>query len=105
MPASRRGERLKSERQVAVIPRTRVKTVPSPDPTVIPDNPNWHRFKMACPFYRERWIGDGEQHEGRVVLYHVICLQNTPPETLAEQEYCMAARTMCWRLKANKRAV
>jgi hypothetical protein len=73
---------------------------------VIPDNPNWHRFKMACPFYRERWMRDGEEHEGRLVLYHVICLQNTPPETLAEQEHCMAARTACWRLKAaRKRAI
>ena len=82
------------------IPRPRANT--QPDPTVIPDNPNWHRFKMACPFYRER-MGDGEQDEGRLVLYHVICLQNTPPETLAEQEHCMAARSVCWRLKAAAR--
>jgi hypothetical protein len=86
---------------VSVIPRSRTAT--RDDPTVIPDNPNWHRFKMACPFYRERWIGDDEVHEGRIVLYHVICLQNTPPETLVEQQYCMAARTMCWRLKTKSR--
>ena len=56
------------ERQVAPIPRTRASSKTDPDPTVIPDNPNWHRFKMACPFYRERWMGDGEEHDrvGRV---------------------------------------
>jgi hypothetical protein len=73
------------------------------DPTVIPDNPNWHRFRMACPFYRERWIGDGEQHEGRTVLYHVICLQNTPPATIDEQQCCLEAKTSCWRLRAPKK--
>jgi hypothetical protein len=73
------------------------------DPTVIADNPNWHRFRAACPFYRERWGADGEQLEGRQVLYHVICLQNTPPETLEEQEHCLEARTVCWRLRAARR--
>ena len=83
------------------IPRSRKN-----DPTVIPDSPNWHRFKMACPFYRERWIGDGELHEGRPVLYHVICLQNTPPETIDEQEHCLEAKSSCWRLRvARKRTV
>ena len=87
--------------RVASIPRSR-----KDDPTVIPDNPNWHRFKMACPFYRERWIGDGEQHEGRPVLYHVICLQNTPPATIDEQQNCLEAKTSCWRLRAaGKRPV
>ncbi len=79
------------------IPRTR-----KPEQPVIPDNPTWHRFKMACPFYRERWIGHGEEHEGREVLYHVICLQNTPPETVDEQQMCMDARTVCWRLKVGR---
>ena len=88
---------------MAPIPRTRASSKTDPDPTVIPDNPNWHRFKMACPFYRERWMGDGEELEGRTVLYHVICLQNTPPETLVEQEYCMAARTACWRARVGAR--
>jgi hypothetical protein len=46
---------------------------------------------------------DGEEFQGRVVLYHAICLQNTPPETLDEQEQCMEARTTCWRLKAARR--
>ena len=80
------------------IPRSR-----KDDPTVIPDNPNWHRFKMACPFYRERWIGDGEELEGRPVLYHVICLQNTPPTTIDEQQNCLEAKTSCWRLRAAAR--
>jgi hypothetical protein len=36
------------------------------------------------------------------VLYHVICLQNTPPETLEEQESCLETRGACWRLKAQR---
>ena len=58
---------------------------------------------MACPFYRERWIGEGEQHEGRQVLYHVICLQNTPPTTIDEQQECLEARTYCWRLRTSRK--
>ena len=89
-----------SEAGLTTTPRSR-----KDDPTVIPDNPNWHRFKMACPFYRERWIGEGEQHEGRTVLYHVICLQNTPPTTIDEQQCCLESKTSCWRLRpARKRA-
>jgi hypothetical protein len=57
---------------------------------------------MACPFYRERWIGDGEQHEGRTVLYHVICLQNTPPLTIDEQQCCLESKTSCWRLRVSR---
>jgi hypothetical protein len=60
---------------------------------------------MACPFYRERWIGDGEVHEGRTVLYHVICLQNTPPATIDEQECCLESKTSCWRLRAGRKRV
>jgi hypothetical protein len=60
---------------------------------------------MACPFYRERWIGEGEQHEGRTVLYHVICLQNTPPTTIDEQQECLESKTSCWRLRTRKRRV
>jgi hypothetical protein len=71
---------------------------------VIADNPNWHRFKTACPFYRERWMGGDEELEGLTLLYQVICLQNTPPETLDQQDRCMEARTSCWRLKAARRA-
>jgi hypothetical protein len=59
---------------------------------------------MACPFYRERWIGDGELHEGRTVLYQVICLQNTPQETIEEQQCCLEAKTSCWRTKVKRRA-
>ncbi len=58
---------------------------------------------MACPFYRERWIGDGELHEGRTVLYHVICLQNTPPTTIDEQQCCLESKTSCWRLRATRK--
>ena len=58
---------------------------------------------MACPFYRERWIGDGELHEGRQVLYHVICLQNTPPTTIDEQQCCLESRTYCWRLRTPRK--
>ena len=82
-----------------IIPRSR-----RDESTVIPDNPNWHRFRTACPFYRERWTGDEEEDEGRLLLYQVICLQNTPPETLDQQEQCMEARSVCWRLKAARKA-
>ena len=58
---------------------------------------------MACPFYRERWIGDDEHYEGRTVLYHVICLQNTPPTTIDEQQCCLESKTSCWRLRGNRR--
>ena len=68
---------------------------------IIPDNPNWHRHKNACPFYRERWcIGDEPDGQGGVLLYQIICLQNTPPETEDEQALCMRARTTSWRLRA-----
>lgn len=59
---------------------------------------------MACPFYRERWIADDEDREGRLILYDSICLQNTPPETLDEQDRCMEARGTCWRLLTRRRA-
>jgi len=73
--------------------------------TVIPDNPNWRRFKYSCPFYRERWAMDGEQgEEGRDLLYQVICLQNTPPATLDEQDLCMETKSVCWRLKQARKA-
>jgi hypothetical protein len=59
---------------------------------------------MSCPFFRERWIGDGELHEGRTVLYQVICLQNTPPETIEEQQCCLEAKTSCWRTRVKRRS-
>ncbi len=46
---------------------------------------------------------DGESDDGREMLYQVICLQNTPPESLDEQEQCMEARTACWRLRVAAR--
>jgi len=48
-------------------------------------------------------MGDGEVHEGRPVLYHVICLQNTPPMTIDEQQDCLESKTSCWRLRAARR--
>ena len=76
-----------------------------PQSLSFPDNPNWNRFKDACPFYRERWIrGEAEDGHGGRLLYQSICLMNTPPETYAEQEKCMAARTKCWRLAEAARA-
>ena len=67
---------------------------------LIPDNPNWRRHKNACVFYRERWCADEEAgDEGCVLLYQIICLQNTPPISPAEQALCMKARTACWRLR------
>jgi len=48
-------------------------------------------------------MGDGEQLEGRTVLYHVICLQNTPPATIDEQQCCLESRTSCWRFKVKRR--
>ena len=50
---------------------------------------------MACPFYRERWIGDGEFSEGRTVLYHVICLQNTPPATIDQHVNGVSTTAAC----------
>ncbi len=67
---------------------------------IIPDNPNWHRHKGWCPLYRERWgIGNEPDGAGGVLLYQIICLQNTPPETEDEQAECMKARKTCWRLQ------
>jgi hypothetical protein len=31
------------------------------------------------------------------LLYQIICLQNTPPESEAEQAECMKTRSTCWR--------
>ncbi|HEY7063670.1 MAG TPA: hypothetical protein VII06_19485 [Chloroflexota bacterium] len=37
-----------------------------------------------------------------MLLYQIICLQNTPPVDLAEQDRCMKSRTRCWRLARTK---
>ena len=72
---------------------------------IIPDNPNWHRSKGWCPFYRERWsIGNEPDGQGGVLLYQIICLQNTPPETEPEQAQCMKTRSVCWRLQQERRS-
>ena len=77
---------------------------------IIPDNPNWYRHKNACPLYRERWcVGEESDGRGGVLLYQIICLQNTPPQTEQEQALCMTPRRRCWRAKeeasAGKRRV
>ena len=65
---------------------------------IIPDNPNWHRSKGWCPYYRERWaIGQEPDGQGGRLLYQIICLQNTPPVTEPEQAECMKTRSICWR--------
>ena len=38
-----------------------------------------------------------------MLLYQIICLQNTPPENVAEQDRCMKSRTRCWRLARTER--
>ncbi len=66
---------------------------------IIRDHPDWRRYRQACPYYRERWAVDGEEGvDGNALLYQIICLQNTPPVDLAEQDLCMRSRTVCWRL-------
>ena len=66
---------------------------------IIPDNPNWRRFRHACPHYREHWTADElADADGRPLLYQIICLQNTPPVSADEQQRCMQARKKCWRL-------
>ena len=72
-------------------------------PIIIPDNPNWRRHKSACPFYREHWFFENERsEEGLELLYQSICLQNTPPETLDDQERCMQPRRTCWRTDISR---
>lgn len=60
---------------------------------------DWRRHKNGCPFYRERWFPHSEPSAGEP-MYQVFCLMNTPPETLEEQDKCLASRTRCWRLAA-----
>jgi hypothetical protein len=71
---------------------------------VIPDNPNWHRHRNWCPLYRERWCLNEPDGQGGVLLYQIICLQGTPPETEEEQARCMKARTTCWRFATATRS-
>ncbi len=35
-------------------------------------------------------------------MYQVFCLMNTPPESWAEQDKCLASRTRCWRHSQSK---
>src|SRR5215218_5730996 len=75
---------------------------------LITDNPNWRRHRNACIYYRERWCAEEEAgDEGCVLLYQIICLQNTPPLNSDEQDKCMRPRTSCWRdasIKCTKAA-
>jgi len=46
--------------------------------------------------YRERWaIGQEPDGQGGRLLYQIICLQNTPPESEPEQAECMKTRQKC----------
>jgi hypothetical protein len=65
----------------------------------IKDNPNWRRHKGACANYRERWTAlDETDDDGRVLLYQIVCLMDTPPIDADEQRLCMCATHGCWRL-------
>lgn len=67
--------------------------------STIQDHPDWRRHRGACLHYRERWSAEDEPgDEGCVLLYQVICLMNTPPETLDEQQRCLCTTSGCWRL-------
>ena len=69
----------------------------------IQDNPNWRRHKGACSNYRERWSGGFEAgDDGCKLLYQIVCLLGTPPETAQEQTRCMGATRGCWRLQAGE---
>ncbi|MBI4213931.1 MAG: hypothetical protein HY534_06435 [Chloroflexi bacterium] len=66
--------------------------------TTIPDNPDWRRHRGACPNYRERWSAESEPgDDGCRLLYQVICLMNTPPLTIEEQQRCLCTTGGCWR--------
>lgn len=73
--------------------------MPAENGPTIPDNPNWHRHKNWCPHYRERWCINEPDGQGGKLLYQIICLRNTPPESEAEQARCMMARKTCWRVE------
>jgi hypothetical protein len=80
-------------------------TLPPRTPTTIEDNPNWRRHKGACVNYRERWSsGDEVDDDGCRLLYQIVCLMGTPPETTQEQTRCMGATRGCWRLTRSKAA-
>lgn len=62
----------------------------------------WRRHRRGCPHYRERWFVESDPEAGEP-MYQVYCAMNTPPETIEEQEECLASRTQCWRLLAAHR--
>ena len=61
----------------------------------------------ACPFYRENWVMGEERRfdVGKVTLYEIYCLRDTPPETIEEQHTCMLAEAMCWQDGLSHRTV
>ena len=66
--------------------------------TTIPDNPDWRRHRGACTNYREHWSAENEPgDDGCRLLYQVICLMNTPPLTVEEQQRCLCTTQGCWR--------
>lgn len=67
------------------------------------DSLRWRRHARGCPHYRERWFAESNTAAGEP-MYQVFCLMNTPPETLEEQERCLASRSRCWRLSATQDA-
>jgi hypothetical protein len=38
------------------------------------------------------------------LLYQIICLNNTPPESEAEQAECMKTRSKCWRDQPTRKS-
>jgi hypothetical protein len=71
----------------------------------IKDNASWRRHKGACNQYRERWsVRDEPGDDGCRLLYQIICLMGTPPETTGEQALCMSSTRGCWRLGAKTAA-
>ena len=64
---------------------------------------DWRRHRHGCPQYRERWFPYSNPDAGEP-MYQVFCLMNTPPETWAEQDKCLASRAHCWRLTEASRA-
>jgi hypothetical protein len=49
-------------------------------------------------------MGQEPDGQGGRLLYQIICLQNTPPESEAEQHECMKARTTCWRNQPQRKS-
>lgn len=89
----------------AATPRARQLTSDCEDATVADftlltdpiTNINWRRHHRGCPHYRERWFPQSDLEAGEP-MYQVFCGLNTPPESVEEQDRCLASKTRCWRL-------